>query len=221
MAIPVSVDMQFRRLDKYLRELKQLEEKPEREEESVIVADICNSCMLLLDKAMNAVWTGTANKPQSRGKPNIYFPTCATKEKLNIKLQQYQLPNMEVDNPRLFALIDSVQAYNNVPWLGALHKVAGIRHEEFPKIRKKETNGIGIGKGQDLYIDSLIIDGNGKMSFKGHGINRETGKREAARIELKKEVQSVLEGIGEEPYAFCSSSVSNVKRLTIKIYSLI
>lgn len=170
---------------------------------------------------MNAVWSVRANKNNGNGKPNIYFPICNNREKLTLRFQQYQLPNMEHDDPKLFELIDSVQAYNGVKWLAALHKLAAIRHEDYPKIKKRDHGGIGLGKGQDLYIESLTIDGNGKMNFKGHGINRESGKIEPVRVELIKEVQSVLEGVGEEPYKFCSSSVARVKQLTSKMYSLI
>lgn len=221
MVVPVSIDAQFRRLDKHLKELKQVGSSPTNEEESIIVADICNSCALLLDKAMNAVWSARVNKNNGRNKPNIYFPICNNREKLTQKFQQYQLPNMEHDDPKIFALIDSVQAYNGVKWLAALHKLAGVRHEDYPKIEKRNSSGIGIGKGQNLYIESMTFDGEGNMNFKGHGINRESGEIEPVRFELIKEVRSVLEGVDEEPFKFCSSSVVRVKRLTSKLYSQI
>jgi hypothetical protein len=221
MVKPVSVDVQFRRLDKHLRDLKQARSSPASDEDSIIVAEICNACALLLDKAMNAVWSSKANKNNGKGKPNIYFPICQSREKLAQKFQQYQLPEMENDDPEIFDLIDSVQSYNQVKWLAALHKLAGIRHEDYPRVEKRTSTGIGIGRGQDLYIQSLTTDGSGNISFKGHGINRESRKIEPAIFEVKREVRSILEGVGEEPYQFCSSSVAEVKRLTSKLYSLI
>lgn len=221
MVIPVSVETQFRRLNKHLKELKQVGSSSIREEESIIVADICNACVLLLDKAMNAVWSARASKSSGKGKPDIYFPICDNREKLILKFQQYQLPNMEHDDPQLFTLIDSVQVYNEITWLAALHKLAAIRHERYPKINIMNHSGIGLGKGQDLYIESMTSDGNGIINFKGHGINRESGKIEPVRLDLIKGVRSVLEGFDEEPYDFCSSSVTRVKHLTSDIYRLL
>lgn len=221
MVKPVSVDVQCRRLDKHLRDLKQAGSSPASDEESIIVAEICNVCALLLDKAMNAVWSAKANKNNGKGKPNIYFPICQSREKLTLKFRQYQLPKMENEYPEIFNLIDSVQSYNQVKWLDALHKLAGIRHEDYPRIEKRTSTAIGIGRGQGLYIESFTANGSGNISFKGHGINRESGKIEPAVFEVKKEVRSILEGVAEEPYQFCSSSVAEVKRLTSKLYSLI
>jgi hypothetical protein len=219
MVVPTSVDAQFRRLDKHLRELEQVGSGETSEDESIIVAEICNSCILALDKAMNAIWKAKACRKEGKGKPKIYFPIAmGSREKLTEKFQQYQMPNMEKDNPEIFELVDSIQLYKGVKWLSALHKLAAIRHEDYPTINKENNGGIGFGKGQDLFLESLTIDGNGNIDIKGHGINRKSGKVEPVTVELMEEVRSVLEGVGEEPYKFCSSSVVKVKRLISDLY---
>lgn len=219
MVVPVSVDTEFRRLDKRLKELRQVGGGTSTaDEESIIVAEICNSCALLLDKAMNAVWSERARKIGGKGKPNIYFPICDDRVRLTLKLQQYQLPNLEHDDPKLFALIDSVQVYNGIRWLAALHKIATLRHTSYPRIEKRGHARLVLGKGQDLYIESLITDENGVVNFKGNGINRESGRSEPVRVDLIRGVRSVLVEFDEAPYNFCSSSVAHVKRLTADLY---
>ena len=130
MVVPISVDAQFRRLDKHLRDLEHVGGAPDSEDASIIVADICNSSSLVLDKAMNAVWEATACPKEGKSKPNIYFPIkMESREKLTEKFKQYQMPDMVTDDPKIFDLVDSVQVYTGVTWLSALHKIAAIRHE--------------------------------------------------------------------------------------------
>ena len=62
------------------------------------------------------------------------------------------------------------------------------------------------------------MDRTGIVYFKGHGINRESGRLEPARVELTNEVRSILEDVGEDPYKFCSSSVAKVKKLVSELY---
>lgn len=208
-----------RRLDKYLKDLKRAESSAFSEDQSIIVADICNSCILTLDKVMNAVWEAKREAKEGSGKPKIYFPIAtASKDKLNEKFQQYQMPNLEENEPNIFRIIESVQAYNGVKWLPALYELAKIRHEDYPRISQAHQRSIGIGKGQNLHIEYLAFDESGNVNFKGYGINRENGKIEPGRIEFKDEVRSVLEGVAEEPYQYCSSSVVKVKRLVSELY---
>jgi len=175
-----------------------------------------------LDKAMNGIWKAKSTQKEGKRKPHIYFPINMTsREKLGERLTQYQMPNLETEDPEIFDTIDSVQTYRNNKWLSALHKIAVIRHEDYPKINKVYSEGPGFGKGQDLYIERLTIDGNGNIDFKGHGINRESGKVEPARLELTREVRSVLDGVGDHPYKFCSSSVAKVKSLVSEVYRLL
>ncbi|MBQ0751557.1 MAG: hypothetical protein KBT70_15295 [Roseovarius sp.] len=222
MVVPTSIEAQFRRLDKHLKELKQFGGGAMSEDESIVAAEICNSCVLALDKAMNSVWQTKATKKEGKGKPNIYFPINMTsREKLAEKFRAYQMPNMENENPEIFQLIDSVQVYRGVKWLSALHKLAAIRHEEFPKIEKVKSSGIGFGRGQDLYIKSLVIDEKGQIDFQGYGLNRATGKIEPAIVEVVEEMRSVLKDIGIAPYSFCESSVTKVKSLISKLYRLL
>lgn len=222
MVVPTSVEAQFRRLDKHLKDLKQFGGGAMSEDESIVVAEICNSCLLALDKAMNSVWQAKATPKEGKGKPNIYFPiNMMSREKLAEKFKAYQMPNIENDSPEIFQLIDSIQVYRGVKWLSALHKLAAIRHEEFPKVEKVKSSGIGFGRGQNLYIESLVMDENGHIDFKGYGVNRITGTIEPTRIEVTEEMRSVLKDVGIEPYSFCHSSVTKVKRLISKLYMLL
>lgn len=218
MVVPVSVDAQFRRLDKNLQELKQIKGDALDEDKSILVAEICNSCILTLDKVMNAIWEAKGEK-EGRQKPRIYFPAVTrSKEKLTEKLQQYQMPDLEGDEPEIFELIDSVQLYRGVSWLRAVYSLAAIRHERYPRMSQVNKNFVGFGAGQDLFVESAGIDGSGKIFFKGRGINRISGEIEPVRVGFFKEVRSVLEGVDEEPYQFCSSPIVKVKRLVRELY---
>jgi hypothetical protein len=220
MVVPTSIESQFRRLDKHLKELKNIDAGETSEDVAIIVADICNSCVLTLDKAMNAVWKEKSIQKKGKDKANIYFPrNMDSREKLAERLKKDQMPNIEKDDPKIFELIYSVQVQKDVNWLSLLYKIAAIRHENYPKISKVKSEGLAIGKGQDLFVESMIVDGSGNIKFKGHGINRESGKIEAARFDFIKELRSVLEGVDEDPYEFCSVSVAKVKRLVSKLYS--
>tara|TARA_R110002049_G_scaffold23545_3_gene83301 strand:- start:18582 stop:18884 length:303 start_codon:yes stop_codon:yes gene_type:complete len=100
---------------------------------------------------MNALWEAKGETEVGKQKPIIYFPiVTSSKEKLAAKLQQYQMPDLEQDEPKVFEIIDAVQAYNGVKWLRALYDLAAIRHENFPKISQVDEKGIEFGKGQDL-----------------------------------------------------------------------
>lgn len=59
---------------------------------------------------------------------------------------------------------------------------------------------------------------SGNIDFKGHGINRKSGEIEPVRVEFVNKVRSVLEGVAEEPYQFCSSSVTKVKHVVRDLY---
>ena len=219
MVVPTSVDAQFRRLNKYLRELEHLGHDGAVEDEAIIVADICNSCLLTLDKAMNAIWKAEARIKEGRGKANVYFPiSMSSREKLVERLRKDQMPDIQKDNPRAFALIDSVQAYKGVAWLTTLHTIARLRHESFPEVNRVRREGLGIGRGQDLYIESLRFGADGNVDFKGHGINRSTGKIEPANFDLVSEVRSELVGLKETPYRFCSVAVAKVTQLVSDLY---
>lgn len=219
MVVPTSVDAQFRRLKKYLRELEHIGNDCAAEDEAIIVADICNSCVLALDKSMNAIWKVEARIKDGKGKANVYFPiSMSSREKLLERLRKDQMPDIEKDNPRAFALIESVQAYKGGAWLTTLHAIAKLRHETFPEVKRVRRNGLGIGMGQDLYIDSLHIGADGKIDFKGHGINRSTGKIEPAKFDLISEVRSELADLNETPYRFCSKAVDKVTQLVSNLY---
>ncbi len=219
MVVPTSVDAQFRRLEKQLRELKHLETNALGEDQAILVAEICNSCLLTLDKAMNAVWAGVGTPREGKCKPNIYFPvTTGSREKLIDKFRQYQMPEAENTAPEIFEIIESVQVYNGARWLEAIYRLAEIRHEEYPKIKDVPNRALGVGKRQGLYIESLTIDAAGNVNFKGHGINRESGESEAVRFEIKDEVRRELESVGQEPFPFCRSSVTRVKQLVSDLY---
>ncbi len=220
MVVPTSVDAQFRRLDKNLGELKRIKGSALGEDQSILVSEICNSCILTLDKAMNALWEAKGEKKEGKQKPRIYFPiTTSSKEKLTEKLQQYQMPDLEKVEPKVFEIIDSVQSYRGVKWLCAIYDLAAIRHESFPKVNQVSRNSVGFGKGQDLYIESMTSDSLGNINFKGHGINRRSGKIEPVRVEFINELRTVLEGVTEEPYQFCSSSVEKVKYVVREMYN--
>lgn len=222
MVVPTSVEAQFRRLDKHLKELKQFGGGAMSEDESIVAAEICNSCILALDKAMNSVWQTKAIKKEGKGKPKIYFPIhMKSREKLAEQFRAYQMPNMENENPEIFQLIDSVQVYKGVKWLSALHKLAAIRHEEFPKIEKVKSFGIGIGRGQDLYMKSLVIDEKGQIDLNGYSVNQVRGTIEPTKVEVVEEMRSVLKDVGIDPYSFCRSSVTKVKTLVSKLYMLL
>lgn len=219
MVVPISVSAQFRRLDKNLRELKSSQISALSEDQSILVAEICNSCILTLDKAMNALWEAKGEKKESKQKPNMYFPIMtASKEKLAEKFQQYQMRNLEENEPKVFEIIDAVQSYRGIKWLPALYEIASIRHEDYPRISQAIEKGVGFGRGQDIYIESTTTDANGNINFKGYGTNRESGKTEPVRVEFMHEVRSVLESVSEDPYQFCFSSVEKVKHLVSELY---
>lgn len=215
MVLPVSVDLQLRRLGSQLSDLKRSESE---EEQSIIVAEICNSCVLLLDKLMNKLWELKVGKDS--GKPRIYFPVCSSREKLVARFQQYQMPDILSNEPNIFNVIDSAQDYNGTDWLSSLHRIASMRHEKFPEVNKIESGGIGLGVNQDIYIESFVAHG-GNMSFQGYGINRKTGKKEPVIVEFTKEVRSVLNDIKKEPYDFCHLSVEKVKKIVSSTYMLL
>lgn len=215
MVLPVSVDLQLRRLGSQLSEIQRAESE---EEQSIVVAEICNSCVLLLDKLMNNIWKSQVGK--DTGKPRIYFPVCSSREKLIERFQQYQMPDILSTAPGIFKVIDSSQDYNGTDWLSSLHRIASMRHEGFPAIKKTSSRGFGLGVNQDIYIESLIIHGE-NMSFRGHGINRKTGIKEPVRIEFTDEVNSVLNDVGKEPYDFCNLCVEKVKKIASSVYMIL
>lgn len=222
MVVPTSIDLQFRRLEKNLRDLKRSDGAAFDEESGVIVAEICNSCVLTLDKVMNALWDAKATRRVGKGKPRVYFPTSETsRQGLAQKFQQYQLADVEKYYLEIFNLIESVQPYQGNSWLAKLSKIAQIRHEKYPSITEKTQNGLGFGMGQDLYIESMEVGKNGQIRFNGHGINRETGNVEPVRVKIINEVRSVLEGTDEDPYKFCAASVAKTKGIVAELYKML
>lgn len=219
MVVPVSVDLQLRRLNSHLSDLKRIENADNNEEQSIVVAEICNTCMLLLDKSMNKLWEAKVGK--SSGKPNIYFPVCSSREKLIARFKQYQMPQIPLSDTEIFHLIDSVQEYNGSSWLSSLHKISSMRHERYPDVGRVNRLGVGIGFDQDLYIESLTYDGNGNLSFKGHGINRSNGLIEPAKIEVINEVGTILKEVDQDPFQFCSESIGKVKKIISSLYMMI
>jgi len=220
VAVPVSIDTQFRQLNKRLKDLREAGRNTSVDEEEVLVADICNSTLLVLDKAMNAVWKSVVDdrNPGARSKPNVYFPVCVSRERLLKRLEPMQMLDLPDIKPGLFDLIESVQEYNGELWLKSLYGIAQVRHERYPAVERREEHGWALGRDQDVYIEHMTIN-NGQVNFRGHGINRETGQSEPARFELIREVRSVLEDVGEDPHEFCSSILQKAKVLASKMYS--
>ncbi|WOI34798.1 hypothetical protein R1T40_08740 [Tritonibacter scottomollicae] len=220
MPVPVSVDAQIRRLEKHVRELQNLRTEV-GEEVSVLVAEICNASMLLLDKAMNAIWAAKAQPSNGKKKPHVYFPVCESERKFFDRLRQYQMPSLKETDGELFALLEAVQPYRGTTWLPQAHKIAVLRHEYFPEISTTQTSGLGIGKGQNLYIESMTIGGSGNINFKGEATNRKTGAAEPLRVDFILEVKSMIEAVGAEPVPFCKTVVSAVRKLAKDIYRVI
>lgn len=220
MVVPVSVDAQFRRLDKQLRELSLSVSGGDNEEVSVLSGEICNSCMLLLDKTINEVWQKKSEGRPGANKPFMYFPAnFESPEKLKTKLQQYQMPNLERNAPDIFSLIESAQPYKGAKWLSDLHKVASIRHEDFPKVKKHERlAGIGLGRGQGLRLNHFVIDQHGNVDFSGFGVNNVTGSLEPIRVDVRKIFHSFLSDMGVDAYHFCFTSVDMVKLMVRGIF---
>lgn len=217
MPVPVSVDAQIRRLEKHLRELERVRTE-DSEEASVLVADICNASMLLLDKAMNAIWAAKAQSSEGKKKPNVYFPVCESEEKFSCRLRQYQMPCLKETDGELFALLEAAQPYRGTCWLPQAHKIAAVRHEYFPEISATQKTGLGIGRGQNLFIESMTIDGSGNINFKGEATNQKTGASEPLRIDIKREVRSMIEAVDAEPVPFCQGVVTAASRLAKEIY---
>ncbi len=218
MALPLSIESQFRRLDKFLSDLKLATADGNQHDIAVVTGDICNACVLLLDKSMNAIWEVYAETGKS--KPNIYFPLrCESPEKLMNKLTQYQMPKLHEKAPRLFALLESIQPYLGCSWSSQLSKLSSIRHESFPETEhRKAVVGVGIGRGQNLYIDSLTIDSFGKIDFKGIATNSLTGKEEPVNFSPVEEIIFILKENGEEPYHFCRKLISHVRYVCSQVY---
>lgn len=220
MTIPTSIDIQFRRLDKSLKELEgNPPGKLTMEETAIIVSEIANTCSLTLDKAMNAVWGKHNEKKLEAKKANIYFPSSDNDEIFKQKLSQYQMPNLETNNPEIYKTILSTQTHNNGKWLATLKKVAGLRHEAFPIIANKTRQQTFIGAGQNIYIEKLITGPQGEIiELKGTGFDRITGLPQPLRIETKREIVSLLEEANMTPYDFSSLIVSKTKQTVKQIY---
>lgn len=220
MPVPVSVDVQIRRLEKHLRELERVRTE-DSEETSVLVADICNASMLLLDKAMNAIWVAKAQPSEGKKKPNVYFPVCESKEKFSDRLRQYQMPCLRETDGELFALLEAAQPYRGASWLPQTHKIAAVRHEYFPEISTTQKSGLGIGKGQNVYIERMTINDYGNIYFKGEATNQKTGAAEPVRVDFIREVKSMIEAVDAEPVPFCKGVVTAASRLAKEIYRIV
>lgn len=177
MPVPVSVDAQIRRLNKSLREL-QLMTADDGDDASVLLAEICNSCMLMLDKAMNAIWEKKAQPAEGKNKPHVYFPICASEQKLSDRMRQYQMPHLEEDEELLFKLLASVQRYNGVRWLSEAYQIASLRHEHFPETTTEETFGFVFGQDQGIHVQNITIPSPFVISFRSglpfHGLGEPT-----------------------------------------------
>lgn len=217
MLTPQSIENQIARLEKFLLELKTADVS-DKDQVSVLVADICNSSILLLDKAMNKIWEKKSNPAPEKKKPKIYFPICRTEEDLLMRVRQYQMPSLRDSEPKLYDLLASAQPFRGVSWLSQSHRIASIRHNDFPKISTTQSSGIAIGAGQNLHIERLTVDANGNMNFTGTAKSQVSGKVEPVKVDYISKVHAEIEDIRREPFSFCRQTVRETSRLARKIY---
>jgi hypothetical protein len=219
LVLPISIGAQFEKLDTQVKALKsELHNNEPKEKVAISVADIANSCALTLDKCMNAVWEKHNCKHPSKNKANVYFPYAISREKLEAILEKSQLKNLEEDAPGIFQEIEKCQVYSGEVWCDVLSKVTRIRHEYYPKISEKTSKSTCIGKGQNVYIEKMIITGGKISEFRGCAVNQKTGRAEQVKIDFEAKLFSVITDVDMKPLDLCELLMSKTKHTVQQIY---
>ena len=219
MVLPTSIEVQLRRLDKQVEALKsELHGNASKEEIAISVAEIANNCGLTLDKCMNAVWEKHNNKHPTKNKANVYFPFAISREKLEVSLAKSQLKNLSEDAPEIFHEIEICQVYSGEIWRNFLAKISGIRHEYYPEISDNVSRSTSIGRGQNLKIERMVVNGGKISEFQGSAVNQKTGRVEAVKFEFQAELISVITDVDMRPLDLCELLTTKTKHTVQKIY---
>lgn len=202
-------------LQRYRRDIHDAEIRAECEAE---IGSVIVDLALHLDKAMNLIFSRYGST--KGGKPRIYFPMCATEDMFAERLQKDKLSALPSESPDLFNLLLDCQPFRmgEDGWWPRLSKIARKRHETFPVVNPGQPGGIGLGRGQDIELRNVSIDGSGKVTVGwASAWNRKTGKPESIKINFIEEIEASLEGVEVEPFEFLAKCAREVNNLVKKI----
>ncbi|WP_197918164.1 hypothetical protein [Thiosulfatihalobacter marinus] len=220
MTLPISFQTKLRRIEKDIDEAeREFEASKNVDALASDITDVIVKLHLLLDRAMNQIWEKYNSRKAGSGKPNIYFPVTTSSERFLSRLQKDQLHELHQKNALLFQLLEQIQPFHSENrWLEKLYFISSNRHERDAAVsERKEITGIGIGKGQNLYIRHMTVS-NGQIFFDGDATNQTTGKKEPVRIEPTTVDRYLLEDLSIEAIPFARTSFRLTKTNLSKIF---
>jgi hypothetical protein len=186
----------------------------------VRISTLLLGCRLILDKAMNAVWSKHGVRQQRDRKPNIYFPCVHNLESLNARLKSYSLHDLKSVNRVCYLNIQGVQPFMAMQnrWLGDLFSLTKDRHENYLKVSKVQESSVQIGYGQSGTIKSISFNNDGTLCAVSDMRNSQTGEHEPLMIAFSINLRNVLTATGDCPVNFSAICLDNVEATFFRIF---
>ena len=162
------------------------------------------SLVKIQDQIMNDINQKFGTPPFSDKSP--YFPAVDSKEKLDAALIRAKIFDLHIKSPELYELI-----LKSMDWVTPLRHLANDIHRNFAQISERGEDGVGFGRGQNLYINGVMNHPMDLINIT-KAWNQQTGKPEPLRVDVTK-FERILSTTGEDPIGFCMDHLRKVRVL--------
>lgn len=213
--IPLSVNRFLGRIDQKISKLNH------EADFDFALHDVIQDLSNCLDRVMNLVWEELGVRRIGKQKPNVYFPDTASLEKLSERMKSMGLAGIETAKPKIWDIVKGNQSLEAEAddWLRKLKSLANLKHERPPKVVESRRQGVAIGRGQEVYIESLRTDGTGKIvDLRGWEKDSADGPQRPLTIEIRTEIERTLEGTKLSPDEFVRACARNVRSIAAGIF---
>jgi hypothetical protein len=211
--IPLSVNRFLGRIDKKIRELN------DEVDFDLALHEIIQDLSHCLDRVMNLVWEALGDRKMGKQKPNVYFPDTDSLNKLSERMKSMGLADLETTKPNLWHIIRGSQSMEADDWLHNLKSLANLKHERPPKVMESRRQGVAIGRGQEVYIESFQTDGEGKIvDLRGWEKDSTDGPRRPLTVEIRNEIERTLESTNLSPDEFVRACARHVRSIAVGIF---
>ena len=170
---------------------------------------------LLLDRSIDAIWSAPVFRNSTEKKPNLYFPLTLSIQKFDERMKQYQLSQMKIIFPEIYAKLVSVQPFSNERqmWWNDLYKLSKDRHSHDIRTEHGAMRSLTFGgSGQAMYIKSLVIE-NDNRSFQGEAWNGMTGETEPLIIKDIMDLRAIIADGKIDVVDFVTLCLTEVEKL--------
>lgn len=189
-------------------------------QDEVAISHVLNSCRLILDRLMNAVWTAHNSKRPSSKKSDVYFPHKQSAKDFEVGLEKSQLVNLAADNPSVYTVIRGCQPFANQSgtWLTELFELTREKHEGYVEISSRRERGdTQIGKGQSGHVKRLVSLRDGSVFAEADMLDGVTGERVQLSLTFVEQLNHHLIRTGRNPVLYCRETLLCVAAIAAKI----